>query len=201
MFRSQVVGEAVLIFRPRLFSGSILARLVTWWNTHRLPRPCRRVWRIGVGSGGVLVAVSAAARQRVARDGAVGVNAWFVGGGLCGGWVRTQGPWVVTYASGGALLLFVCGALATTSAERCRPASTIDGFGDGLWLAVTTLSTVGYGDTCPVSTTGVLVVIAHLLAGIAQLGVVTATFASWLVERVADSNELSSWPPGGRQTS
>lgn len=96
---------------------------------------------------------------------------------------------VVTYASGGTLLLVVCGALAITSAERGQPSSTIDGFGDGLWWAVTTLSTVGYGDTYPVTTTGRLVAVTLMLAGITLLGVVTATLASWLVERVADSNE------------
>lgn len=97
---------------------------------------------------------------------------------------------VVTYASGGTALLVVCGALAVTSAERGQPDSTIDGFGDGLWWAVTTLSTVGYGDTFPVTTTGRLVAVTLMVAGITLLGVVTATLASWLVERVADANEV-----------
>lgn len=97
---------------------------------------------------------------------------------------------VVTYASGGTLLLVVCGALAITSAERGQPASTIGNFGDGLWWAVTTLSTVGYGDTYPVTTTGRLVAVTLMLAGITLLGVVTATLASWLVERVSDANEV-----------
>ena len=96
---------------------------------------------------------------------------------------------VVTYASGGTVLLVVCGALAITSAERGQPSSTIDGFGDGLWWAVTTLSTVGYGDTYPVTTTGRLVAVTLMLAGITLLGVVTATLASWLVEQVADAND------------
>jgi voltage-gated potassium channel len=54
---------------------------------------------------------------------------------------------VVTYATGGTILLILCGALAITDAERGHPEAVIGGFGDGLWWAMATLTTVGYGDT------------------------------------------------------
>lgn len=94
---------------------------------------------------------------------------------------------VVTYAVGGTALLIFCGALAITDAERSADGATVGGFGDGLWWAITTLTTVGYGDTYPVSVTGRLVAAVLMIAGIALLGVVTATLASWLVERVSET--------------
>jgi voltage-gated potassium channel len=51
------------------------------------------------------------------------------------------------------------------------------------------MTTVGYGDRRPVTTTGRCVAAALMLAGIALLGVATATLASWLVERVTEANE------------
>lgn len=87
---------------------------------------------------------------------------------------------VVTYAAGGTALLVLCGALAITEAERSRPGATITSFSDGLWWAVTTMTTVGYGDTYPTTATGRVVAVVLMVAGIALLGVVTATLASWL---------------------
>jgi hypothetical protein len=51
--------------------------------------------------------------------------------------------------------------------------------------------TVGYGDEYPVTTTGRLVAGGLMVAGIALLGVVTASLASWLVERVSEVEEES----------
>jgi voltage-gated potassium channel len=96
---------------------------------------------------------------------------------------------VVTYGAAGTLLLLTCGALAITDAERGVPGSNIADLGDGLWWAMTTMTTVGYGDQYPVTTTGRFVAAALMIGGIALLGVVTATFASWLVEHVADATE------------
>lgn len=77
--------------------------------------------------------------------------------------------------------------LAITDAERGRPGATINGIGDGLWWSITTMTTVGYGDRYPVTTSGRFVAAALMLAGIALLGVVTATVASWLIERIDDA--------------
>jgi voltage-gated potassium channel len=92
---------------------------------------------------------------------------------------------VVLYVSGGSMLLALCGSLAVTQAERGRPGATIEGIGDGLWWAMTTMTTVGYGDTYPVTLTGRLVAVALMAGGIGLLGVVTGTLASWLVQRVS----------------
>ena len=39
--------------------------------------------------------------------------------------------------------------------EGDRPDSTVRSWGDALWWALTTLTTTGYGDHVPVTTTGV----------------------------------------------
>ncbi|MGC5167097.1 potassium channel family protein [Luteimicrobium sp. DT211] len=96
---------------------------------------------------------------------------------------------VITYAVGGTALLVVTGALAMTETERGRPGATITDLGDGIWWAVSTMCTVGYGDVYPVTTAGRFIAAGLMVAGIALLGVVTATLASWLVERVSEANE------------
>nr|WP_175349453.1 potassium channel family protein [Cellulomonas humilata] len=96
---------------------------------------------------------------------------------------------VVTYVVGATALLITCGALAVTDVERGQPGANIENLGDGFWWAITTMTTVGYGDRYPVTTTGRFVAAALMVAGIALLGVVTATLASWLVERVAAATD------------
>lgn len=86
------------------------------------------------------------------------------------------------------LLTFVAG-LAVLDAEREAPEANIVDFGDAVWWAMTTATTVGYGDRFPVTTEGRLVAVGLMLAGIALLGVVTATLASWFVERIQASDE------------
>jgi voltage-gated potassium channel len=97
---------------------------------------------------------------------------------------------VVTYVVGSTALLITCGALAVTDAERGRPGANIANLGDGFWWATTTMTTVGYGDRYPTTTTGRVVAVALMVAGIALLGIVTATLASWLVERVAEATDV-----------
>ena len=87
-------------------------------------------------------------------------------------------------------MLFVA-SLAMLDAERNAAGSNITTFGDSLWWALTTVTTVGYGDHYPVTLIGRCVAGALMLAGIALIGVVTASFASWLVERVAAEEEQS----------
>jgi len=96
---------------------------------------------------------------------------------------------VVTYVAGSAALLVFVGALAVLDVEQWAPDAKIRTFGDALWWATATITTVGYGDMYPVTTIGRLVAAALMMSGIAVLGVVTASIASWLVQRVEDTAE------------
>nr|WP_233507029.1 potassium channel family protein [Jiangella anatolica] len=95
---------------------------------------------------------------------------------------------VVVYVIGTAGLLVFVAALAILDAERGQPGATIADFGDGLWWALTTVTTVGYGDHYPVSDTGRVIAAGLMLGGIALLGTVTATLASWIVQRIAEQD-------------
>lgn len=96
---------------------------------------------------------------------------------------------VVVYVVGATSLLMFVAALAALDAERGHPDGNIDGFGDALWWSFATVTTVGYGDRFPVTTTGRVVAAGLMLTGIALLGVITATVASWLVDRVRQVGE------------
>ena len=88
-------------------------------------------------------------------------------------------------------LVVFCAALAELDAERHNPHANIATFHDSLWWAATTVSTVGYGDHYPVTTEGRLVAVGLMIAGVALLGVVTGSVATWLIERVREVEEAS----------
>lgn len=54
---------------------------------------------------------------------------------------------------------------------------------------MTTITTVGYGDRFPVTTPGRYIALALMVGGIAVLGIVTATIASWLVQLIEEETE------------
>lgn len=51
------------------------------------------------------------------------------------------------------------------------------------------MTTVGYGDYAPTIVTGRCIAVGLMIADIALLGVVTATLASWLVQKVAEQDD------------
>ncbi len=99
---------------------------------------------------------------------------------------------VGVYVGAGAALLAIVGALAVLDAERGVEGSNIATYGDALWWAAATMTTVGYGDTFPVSTTGRAVAVGLMLCGIAILGTATATLSSFLVGEVAEASAAES---------
>ncbi|MBW4042695.1 MAG: two pore domain potassium channel family protein [Acidobacteria bacterium] len=96
-------------------------------------------------------------------------------------WVRGR---ISIYVAGCAGILVYIGALAELEAERDFPGSNIKDFPTSVWWAFETITTVGYGDHFPVSPEGRAIAVGLMIAGIGVLGIVTATLASWLVERV-----------------
>ena len=98
---------------------------------------------------------------------------------------------VAVYLVGSTILIVVLSALAMLDAERHAAGSDITSYGRALWWAVVTITTVGYGDLTPVTTTGRLIATAMMIAGIALLGTVTATLASWFVQEIASEEQAT----------
>jgi len=68
-------------------------------------------------------------------------------------------------------------------------------FTDGMWWAVQTVTTVGYGDLVPESTAGRLVAALVMLGGISFLAVITAAIASQFIESAFARRTHRSPPP------
>lgn len=91
-----------------------------------------------------------------------------------------------------AIFLAYISAVQITILEREVDGSNIKNFGDGLWWAVTTVTTVGYGDRFPTTTEGRLLAVLLMITGISLVGVITASAASWFVK--LSSNEATKPP-------
>jgi len=84
---------------------------------------------------------------------------------------------------GVALAVILTSAGAMTLVERGADGSTIHSFGDALWWAVSTVSTVGYGDAVPTTMAGRAIAYVLILLGVALFSLITANLASFFVER------------------
>ncbi|MGQ4330432.1 potassium channel family protein [Streptomyces hayashii] len=89
---------------------------------------------------------------------------------------------VIAYAGLSTLLLGFAGALAVYQQERGAPDASMRTFGDAVWWAAATLSTVGYGDITPVTPGGRAIAMGMMAGGLALLGAVTGSFSSWLLQ-------------------
>ena len=94
------------------------------------------------------------------------------------------------------------GALLVLAAEKDAPGASITTYPDALWWAVVTVTTVGYGDLYPVTTTGRIFAVPMMFVGIGLVGLVTASMAAWLVESL-DEDEVPdevAEPPDDRSS-
>lgn len=82
----------------------------------------------------------------------------------------------------------VVGGLLVAVAEHGQVDSTIGGLGDGLWWALVTCTTVGYGDEFPVTGSGRAIAVILMVVGISGLSVVTANIAAYFVSTDADDD-------------
>lgn len=100
-------------------------------------------------------------------------------------WARGR---LAVYVGATTGLLVVVAALAVLDAERKSAQASITSFGDALWWAAVTITTVGYGDHYPVTTAGRFVAVGLMIGGIGLIGFVTGSLATWIVERVSPTD-------------
>ena len=84
----------------------------------------------------------------------------------------------------GVVLLVYCASQAILETERPLPDANIRNFGDAVWWSITTITTAG-SDLHPVAVKGRVIAVLLMLGGITLIGIVTATMALWIVQRVA----------------
>lgn len=100
---------------------------------------------------------------------------------------RSAGALRAVFGTHGVQYLLIAGALFVVAAagvvtilER-GGSGAIDGFGTALWWALSTVTTVGYGDVVPTTAAGRVVGVAVMLVGIGLFGVLTASVAAYFV--------------------
>lgn len=76
----------------------------------------------------------------------------------------------------------VASAFLVESFERGVPGANITGAGDALWWAMTTVTTVGYGDRFPTTAAGRGIGVVLMVLGIALFGYLAGALASFFFE-------------------
>jgi len=89
------------------------------------------------------------------------------------------------------ILIIESGAFLVLQAEHASPSANIITATDAIWWAYVSITTVGYGDRYPVTTTGRLVGILVLTTGVA----VFATFAGLISSKLLTPPELEDASP------
>lgn len=91
---------------------------------------------------------------------------------------------LLIYGVGSALLLIWYISLVVLQFERHAPGANIRTFGDAVWWAFCTITTVGYGDYAPVTVLGRIAAVVLMAGGVVLVGLIVATISSVVVERV-----------------
>ncbi|MCW6677179.1 potassium channel family protein [Aerococcaceae bacterium NML180378] len=86
--------------------------------------------------------------------------------------LNTNGLIYVIYIN---LLVILCGSTVFFLVEQ-KP------FGESLWWAIVTTTTVGYGDTIPTSVIGKIIATVLMFFGIGTIGMLTSTFTKFFIQ-------------------
>lgn len=94
---------------------------------------------------------------------------------------------LLIYGIGSALLLIWYISLVVLQFERHAPGATITTYGDSVWWAFCTVTTVGYGDYVPVTVLGRIAAVVLMAGGVVLVGLIVATISSIVYERAANN--------------
>ncbi len=89
----------------------------------------------------------------------------------------------IFYIGSAVSLIVLAFGVSMTATERQYSNANINSLSDGLWWAVSTVSTVGYGDKFPVSEPGRVIATGLMFVGVALFSILTATLANSFAAR------------------
>ena len=104
---------------------------------------------------------------------------------------RNRAKATIATAALAVAVLIVVASVSILLVER-EPTSTIKTPFDAVWWAVSTITTVGYGDQVPVTTEGKIIAMVLMVAGIALFGVFTGLFARLMIESEEKDDKMDA---------
>jgi voltage-gated potassium channel len=90
----------------------------------------------------------------------------------------------LAYVGGVTALLILAGGGCLSILE---PQTVKGGFGDGVWWAIVTATTVGYGDISPTTLAGRVIAVLLMLVGIGLMSTLAASITSYFVQQTENS--------------
>ncbi|MGQ9920621.1 MAG: potassium channel family protein [Desulfobacca sp.] len=114
---------------------------------------------------------------------AAGPRAWPAGHAALANFFHLLQQEKIFFLLGSVLLLIFLGGLGYALSESGEAETFLIRLGRGMWWAVVTITTVGYGDVVPATLPGRIVGSLLMLSGLIALSLLTATVASIFVER------------------
>ena len=86
------------------------------------------------------------------------------------------------------LLLIVVSSVAILQFED-QPGSNIQSAGDAVWWAISTITTVGYGDKFPITMEGRVIASFLMVCGVGLFGTLSGFVASWFLKPEQDTRD------------
>jgi voltage-gated potassium channel len=102
--------------------------------------------------------------------------------------IKTRVSQLAFYTGVALPLIVYTASLSILEAERYAPDANITSFADAFWWTVVTVTTVGYGDSFPVTQEGRTVGTFLIFVGIGLFSTVTAMIASWVLQEKRDAS-------------
>lgn len=85
--------------------------------------------------------------------------------------------------------MIVSCSIAILQFEINAEGSTIRSPEDAMWWAISTMTTVGYGDAVPITPEGRIVAVFLMAAGVGAFGVFSGLVASWFLSPAAEETD------------